>query len=84
MMFNFQIGEKVKTINRLMNRIMAALGPSQLGRSSISKPIEGEEDARDSGAAMSLLSFISICKAVRIISQGLKSRPLRFERDLSG
>ena len=64
MLFNWQLGDKVKVINRLMNRIMDALGPSPLCRSSTQKPVEGEEDIRESNAAMSLLSFISVCKGL--------------------
>ena len=66
MNFNFQVGDKVKAINRLMNRIMDALGPSELCRSSTDRHIEGAEDIRDTNAnaAMSLLSFISVCKGL--------------------
>ena len=41
---------------------MGALGPSPLCR-SLGKVIEGE-DPRESSAAMSLLSFISVCKGL--------------------
>ena len=61
-LFNYQVGDKVKLINRLMNRIVAALGPSPLCRQPSGDG--APEDLRDSNAAMSLLSFISVCKGL--------------------
>ena len=67
MLFNFQVGDKVKVINRLMNRIMSALGPSPLCR-SLGRVLD-EDDSRDSSAAMNLLSFISVCKGLNTKSK---------------
>ena len=65
---NWQVGDKVKMINRLMNRIVGALGDVELPGSTPDGEIFVDE--KPAAPAMSLLSFISACKGMKSTGGG--------------
>lgn len=58
---NFAVTDKVKLVNRLMNRIVAALGPSPMSTGGSSKTSPSTDEP---SGALSLLNFLSVCKNV--------------------